>query len=57
MIIHTAWICVRTRNMLQAAGMYNTGESDDAALVIEVLNAYRVKRHYQKAWPTSSSSG
>lgn len=46
MIVHALrgiHVCV-PRNMLQAAGMYNTLlESDDPALVIEVLNAYRVK--------------
>jgi 2-oxoisovalerate dehydrogenase E1 component len=36
-------VCV-PRNMTQAAGMYNTLlQSDDPALVIEVLNAYRQK--------------
>ena len=36
-------VCV-PRNMVQAAGMYNTLlESDDPALVVEVLNQYRVK--------------
>lgn len=36
-------VCV-PRNMLQAAGMYNTLlMSDDPALVVEVLNGYRVK--------------
>src|SRR5690606_4498948 len=36
-------VCV-PRNMTQAAGMYNTIlEGDDPALVIEVLNGYRVK--------------
>ena len=36
-------VCV-PRNMTQAAGMYNTLlRSDDPAIVIEVLNAYRVK--------------
>lgn len=36
-------VCV-PRNMVQAAGMYNTLlESDDPALVIEVLNGYRLK--------------
>ncbi len=36
-------ICV-PRNMVQAAGMYNTLlEGDDPALVIEVLNGYRLK--------------
>ncbi|RMF01466.1 MAG: transketolase [Bacteroidetes bacterium] len=38
-------ICV-PRNMTQAAGMYNTLlQSDDPALVIEVLNGYRRKEH------------
>jgi pyruvate/2-oxoglutarate/acetoin dehydrogenase E1 component/TPP-dependent pyruvate/acetoin dehydrogenase alpha subunit len=37
------WICV-PRNMTQAAGMYNTLlQSDDPAIVVEVLNAYRMK--------------
>ena len=37
------YICV-PRNMTQAAGMYNTlFQSDNPALVIEVLNAYRLK--------------
>jgi len=36
-------VCV-PRNMTQAAGMYNTMlRSDDPALIIEVLNGYRVK--------------
>ena len=36
-------VCV-PRNMTQAAGMYNTMlRSDDPALVVEVLNGYRVK--------------
>jgi pyruvate/2-oxoglutarate/acetoin dehydrogenase E1 component len=36
-------ICV-PRNMTQAAGMYNTLlRSDDPAIVVEVLNAYRLK--------------
>lgn len=36
-------VCV-PRNMTQAAGMYNTLlQSDDPALVIEVLNGYRLK--------------
>src|SRR5262249_3578009 len=36
-------ICV-PRNMTQAAGMYNTlFESDDPAIVIEVLSGYRLK--------------
>jgi 2-oxoisovalerate dehydrogenase E1 component len=46
MIIHGIrgiHVCV-PRNMVQAAGMYNTLlQSDDAALVVEVLNGYRVK--------------
>jgi pyruvate/2-oxoglutarate/acetoin dehydrogenase E1 component/TPP-dependent pyruvate/acetoin dehydrogenase alpha subunit len=37
------WVCV-PRNMVQAAGMYNTLlQSDDPAIVVEVLNAYRLK--------------
>lgn len=37
------WLCV-PRNMTQAAGMYNTLlESDDPAIVVEVLNGYRFK--------------
>ena len=37
------WICV-PRNMTQAAGMYNTLlQSDDPAIVVEVLNGYRLK--------------
>ncbi len=37
------WLCV-PRNMTQAAGMYNTLlRAEDPALVIEVLNGYRVK--------------
>ena len=36
-------VCV-PRNMVQAAGMYNTlFQGDDPALVIEVLNGYRIK--------------
>jgi pyruvate/2-oxoglutarate/acetoin dehydrogenase E1 component/TPP-dependent pyruvate/acetoin dehydrogenase alpha subunit len=36
-------VCV-PRNMTQAAGMYNTMlRSDDPALIVEVLNGYRVK--------------
>jgi pyruvate/2-oxoglutarate/acetoin dehydrogenase E1 component/TPP-dependent pyruvate/acetoin dehydrogenase alpha subunit len=46
MIIHGirgVHLCV-PRNMVQAAGMYNTLlEGDDPALVIEVLNGYRLK--------------
>lgn len=38
-------LCV-PRNMVQAAGMYNTLlDGDDPALVIEVLNGYRLKEH------------
>lgn len=37
------YICV-PRNMLQAAGMYNTLlQSDDPAIVVECLNGYRLK--------------
>lgn len=37
------WVCV-PRNMTRAAGMYNTLlEGDDPALVVEVLNGYRIK--------------
>lgn len=37
------WICV-PRNMVQAAGMYNTLlQGDDPAIVVEVLNGYRLK--------------
>jgi pyruvate/2-oxoglutarate/acetoin dehydrogenase E1 component len=37
------YVCV-PRNMTQAAGMYNTLlKSDDAGIVVEVLNGYRVK--------------
>lgn len=40
------YVCV-PRNMTQAAGMYNTlMQSDDAAIVIEVLNGYRKKEKY-----------
>jgi pyruvate/2-oxoglutarate/acetoin dehydrogenase E1 component len=40
------YVCV-PRNMTQAAGMYNTLlASDDAALVIEPLNGYRLKEKY-----------
>ncbi|MEO6039961.1 MAG: transketolase C-terminal domain-containing protein, partial [Saprospiraceae bacterium] len=42
------WICV-PRNMTQAAGMYNTLlQSDDPAIVVEVLNAYRLKERLPK---------
>ncbi|WP_158998037.1 alpha-ketoacid dehydrogenase subunit alpha/beta [Pigmentibacter ruber] len=41
--IRGMYLCV-PRNMTQAAGMYNTlFQSDNPALVIEVLNAYRLK--------------
>jgi 2-oxoisovalerate dehydrogenase E1 component len=44
--IRGMYVCV-PRNMTQAAGMYNTLlKSDDAALVIEVLNGYRKKEKY-----------
>jgi pyruvate/2-oxoglutarate/acetoin dehydrogenase E1 component len=42
-LIRGVYVCV-PRNMTQAAGMYNTMlRSDDPALIIEVLNGYRVK--------------
>ncbi len=42
-LLRGLWICV-PRNMTQAAGMYNTLlQADDPALVVEVLNGYRVK--------------
>jgi pyruvate/2-oxoglutarate/acetoin dehydrogenase E1 component len=42
-LIRGIWLCV-PRNMTQAAGFYNTLlASDDPALVIEVLNGYRLK--------------
>src|SRR2546428_6029089 len=42
-LIRGLYVCV-PRNMTQAAGMYNTMlRSDDPALVVEVLNGYRVK--------------
>lgn len=45
-------LCV-PRNMVQAAGMYNTLlQSDDPALVIECLNGYRLKENL----PTNLSS-
>jgi len=41
--IRGVYVCV-PRNMTQAAGFYNTFlESDDPALIIEPLNAYRLK--------------
>jgi pyruvate/2-oxoglutarate/acetoin dehydrogenase E1 component/TPP-dependent pyruvate/acetoin dehydrogenase alpha subunit len=46
MMIHSLrgiYICV-PRNMVQAAGMYNTLlQSDDPAIVVECLNGYRLK--------------
>jgi pyruvate/2-oxoglutarate/acetoin dehydrogenase E1 component/TPP-dependent pyruvate/acetoin dehydrogenase alpha subunit len=42
-LLRGIYVCV-PRNMTQAAGFYNTLlEGDDPALVIEVLNAYRLK--------------
>lgn len=42
-LIRGIWLCV-PRNMTQAAGFYNTLlASDDPALVVEVLNGYRLK--------------
>jgi pyruvate/2-oxoglutarate/acetoin dehydrogenase E1 component len=42
-LIRGVYVCV-PRNMTQAAGFYNTMlRSDDPALIIEVLNGYRVK--------------
>jgi pyruvate/2-oxoglutarate/acetoin dehydrogenase E1 component/TPP-dependent pyruvate/acetoin dehydrogenase alpha subunit len=42
-LVRGLYVCV-PRNMTQAAGFYNTLlRSDDAALVVEVLNGYRVK--------------
>ena len=42
-LVRGMWVCV-PRNMTQAAGMYNTLlQSDDPALVVEVLNGYRAK--------------
>ena len=42
-LVRGLWVCV-PRNAVQAAGMYNTLlRSDDAALVVEVLNEYRRK--------------
>jgi len=42
-LIRGIYVCV-PRNMTQAAGFYNTLlQSDDPAVVIEVLNAYRAK--------------
>jgi len=42
-VIRGIYVCV-PRNMTQAAGFYNTMlRSDDPAVIVEVLNAYRVK--------------
>lgn len=42
-LVRGIYVCV-PRNMTQAAGFYNTMlRSDDPALIIEVLNGYRVK--------------
>src|SRR5438128_3451710 len=42
-LVRGMYVCV-PRNMTQAAGMYNTLlKSDDPALLVEVLNGYRVK--------------
>ena len=46
MILHSlrGMLVLVPRNMTQAAGMYNTlFRSDDAALIIECLNGYRLK--------------
>ena len=40
------YVCV-PRNMVQAAGMYNTLlQSNDPALIIECLNGYRLKEKF-----------
>ncbi len=42
-LVRGMYVCV-PRNMTQAAGMYNTMlRSDDPAIIVEVLNGYRVK--------------
>ncbi len=42
-LVRGIWVCV-PRDMTRAAGFYNTLlRSDDAGLVVEVLNAYRLK--------------
>lgn len=42
-LVRGMYVCV-PRNMTQAAGMYNTLlQSDDPAIVVEVLNGYRLK--------------
>jgi pyruvate/2-oxoglutarate/acetoin dehydrogenase E1 component/TPP-dependent pyruvate/acetoin dehydrogenase alpha subunit len=42
-LVRGVWVCV-PRNMTQAAGMYNTLlAADDPAIVVEVLNGYRLK--------------
>ncbi len=43
-LVRGMWVCV-PRDMTQAAGMYNTLlEGDDPAIVVEVLNGYRLKQ-------------
>ena len=34
--------------MTQAAGMYNTLEGDEPAIVVECLNGYRLKEHVRQ---------
>ena len=42
-LVHGVYVCV-SRGMTRAAGFYNTLlQSDDPALVVEVLNGYRLK--------------
>lgn len=42
-LVRGMYVCV-PRNMTQAAGFYNTMlQSDDSALIVEVLNGYRLK--------------
>jgi pyruvate/2-oxoglutarate/acetoin dehydrogenase E1 component/TPP-dependent pyruvate/acetoin dehydrogenase alpha subunit len=44
-LVRGMYVCV-PRNMTQAAGMYNTLlAGDDPAIVVEVLNGYRLKEH------------
>jgi 2-oxoisovalerate dehydrogenase E1 component len=50
------------RNMTQAAGFYNTMlQADDPALIIETLNAYRLKeqlpRKYKGVYSAIGGSG
>lgn len=53
MIIHAVrgiYVCV-PRNMVQAAGFYNTLlQSDEPALIIEPLNGYRLKEQMPTNW-------